>query len=192
MTPAKNQEEIVSKIKLICETAYEIFGEYPFGSYYFFLDFGFTPGEWDAMEHANSMRMTDTVDCDTQEKVSDLLRLAAHELFHAWNIKGMVPRELVSCDLTREVYCPSLWIAEGLASYYQYVILLRAGIISRDDFMRFFCEIISQYELGSGKEHMSLKEASRGSNGRGRRIRTVIIRQSRITGRAPLSDSFST
>jgi predicted metalloprotease with PDZ domain len=157
---AGDRSDVVAKIKKICEAAYDLYGEYPFRSYFFFFDFLSGPGEWDAMEHRNSMRFTDTVAYDTDEKIFEIERIAAHELFHAWNVRAVMPTELEWCDLTKEVYCPSLWIVEGSASYYQYMLLYRAGIMSRDRFRKKLCDIVSDFEASPGKDHMALSEAA--------------------------------
>ncbi len=155
-----DRSAIVGQIKRICEAAYDLFGEFPFKSYYFFFDFGYGPGEWDAIEHRNSMRFTDTVPYDTEYENSELLRIAAHELFHAWNVRAVMPAELVWCDLSKEVYCPSLWIVEGCASYYQYVLQLRAGILTRAQFRRKICDLVSIFEVSTGKELSSFRESA--------------------------------
>jgi predicted metalloprotease with PDZ domain len=158
--PKVERSAVIAKIKLICDAAYELFGEFPFRSYYFFFDFGYGPGEWDAMEHRNSMRFTDIDQYDTDEKIMEILRISAHELFHAWNVRATMPRELVWPDLSKEVYCPSLWIVEGSASYYQYILLLRSGILTRAQFRKRICDLIAIFEVSEGRKLISLKESA--------------------------------
>ena len=58
------------------------------------------------------------------------LDVAAHEFFHAWNVKRLRPRELGPFDYTQMVHTPSLWISEGITDYYAAVALARTGIFS--------------------------------------------------------------
>ena len=53
------------------------------------------------------------------------LYLLAHELFHAWN-----PQRLGTYENDR-LY----WFGEGVTDYYAYVLLLRAGLISLDEYV---------------------------------------------------------
>jgi len=46
------------------------------------------------------------------------LSVSAHEFFHAWNVKRIRPRPLGPFDYSQMVRTPSLWISEGLTSYY--------------------------------------------------------------------------
>jgi hypothetical protein len=59
------------------------------------------------------------------------LSLVAHELFHAWNVKRLRPREIVPGEYEVEQYTRSLGIAEGFTSYYAYLAMRRAGVTSR-------------------------------------------------------------
>lgn len=59
------------------------------------------------------------------------LGLASHEYFHLWNVKRLRPVELGPFDYENEVYTRSLWIAEGLTSYYGPLALARAKLASQ-------------------------------------------------------------
>jgi predicted metalloprotease with PDZ domain len=87
-------------------------------------------------------------------------RLMAHEFFHVWNGKGFHPQEFDAIDLSRETYTRSIWIIEGLTKYYQYVLMLRSGVIDRLGFRDIFRDLITNFELNPGKSVMSLEDAS--------------------------------
>jgi len=63
------------------------------------------------------------------------LSLASHEYFHLWNGKRLRPAELGPFDYEHEVYTRSIWSVEGITSYYQHLMLRRAGITSTADFL---------------------------------------------------------
>jgi phosphomannomutase len=56
--------------------------------------------------------------------------LAAHEFFHAWNVKRIHDAALGRLDYTRENYTRLLWLFEGFTDYLAHLIMLRAGVIS--------------------------------------------------------------
>jgi predicted metalloprotease with PDZ domain len=60
--------------------------------------------------------------------------IAAHEFFHAWNVKRIRPQALEPLDYAKEQYTRSLWFAEGVTSTYAAFTLERSGLWSKDQF----------------------------------------------------------
>jgi predicted metalloprotease with PDZ domain len=54
--------------------------------------------------------------------------LLAHEYLHLWNVKRLVPEELVHPTYDRPTHCESLWVAEGWTAYYDELVPTRAGL----------------------------------------------------------------
>lgn len=54
--------------------------------------------------------------------------LIAHEYLHLWNVKRLVPAELVDLRLDRPTHTTSLWVAEGWTAYYDDLLPTRAGL----------------------------------------------------------------
>ena len=154
------EKQLALHCKTLCDSAKIIFGEFPFSKYYFIFHSGFTPGMYDGMEHMNSCCITETKTINTENHLKKMITLAAHEFIHVWNIKCIRPYEFLSYDLTKETYTNSLWIVEGLTRYYQNVLQLRAGLISREKFRINFTYYISTYESKPGRNVMTLEEAS--------------------------------
>ena len=65
-----------------------------------------------------------------------LLGLISHEYFHTWNVKRLKPREFERIDFGRENYTRLLWFFEGFTSYYDDLLLLRAGLIDAPRYLR--------------------------------------------------------
>jgi predicted metalloprotease with PDZ domain len=154
------EQALALHCRAVCDAAGSIFGELPFPDYYFIFHFNYRPGEWDAMEHRNSTVITDTKMITNDELFMEKTILAAHELWHVWNIKCIQPCSLARFVFSKEMYTKSLWIVEGLTKYYQYVLLLRAGIISRKEFRDKLANVITLYESNPGRSVMSLEQAS--------------------------------
>lgn len=113
----------------------------------------------DGMEHLTSTQIVRGSSLD-DDRYEDLLTVAAHELFHAWNVKRLRPVELGPWDYTRENYTTSLWIAEGLTSYYADRILLRAGLLSPERFLDALERQIAVLQSTPGRKLLSLEQAS--------------------------------
>ena len=54
--------------------------------------------------------------------------LLAHEYLHLWNVKRLVPRDLVRPAYDRPTHSESLWVAEGWTAYYDELLPTRAGV----------------------------------------------------------------
>ncbi len=142
-------------------------GELPYSRYVFFFSLSPDLKHTDGMEHLNSCRVLlrmdiDSIDCDanTDPDYDNLIWLSAHEFFHTWNVKRLRPAGLGPFDYSREVYTPSLWIAEGWTSYYAYLSLVRTGIYTGDKFLYELASRITRYERDPGKKYRNLTEVS--------------------------------
>jgi len=74
----------------------------------------------------------------------------AHELFHEWN-----------ADQMRTSDGPLLWFSEGFTDYYARLLLLRAGLISLDDYARDFNAQLREYAESPSRNRRG-DEAARG------------------------------
>lgn len=92
--------------------------------------------------------------------VLDLLELAAHELFHAWNGKRLRPRALGPFDYRGENYTRELWLVEGLTSYYDRLIVLRSGEMPVRAFLRRTAADLGRLAAVPGRLVHSLADAS--------------------------------
>lgn len=99
-------------------------------------------------------------DDDSDAGVCDLLELASHELFHAWNIKRLRPRALGPFNYSAENYTRELWIAEGFTSYYDGLLVLRSGEISVKAHLGRLAESIGKLRDTPGARVQSLEESS--------------------------------
>ena len=88
------------------------------------------------------------------------LKLVSHELFHAWNGKRLRPAELGPFDYERENYTTGLWVVEGLTSYYESVLLARAGLMDEQTFLEHISEDIESLQTTPGREVHAASESS--------------------------------
>jgi predicted metalloprotease with PDZ domain len=88
------------------------------------------------------------------------LELASHEYFHAWNVKRLRPAELGPFDYETEVHTKSLWIAEGFTEYYGDLLVQRAGLVTRDEFLESLSSKIEELQTTPGRAVQSVELAS--------------------------------
>jgi predicted metalloprotease with PDZ domain len=89
-----------------------------------------------------------------------LLGLVSHEYFHTWNVKQLRPAEFTHYDYTGENYTQLLWFFEGFTSYYDDLLLLRAGLIDDATFIKLLNKTINQVLQTPGREVQAVAQAS--------------------------------
>ena len=73
--------------------------------------------------------------------LSQHLRTFAHELFHEWNPRRLGGFELIGGVEDERLY----WFSEGVTDYYASLLLLRAGLISLEDYAAGYNSLIKEY-----------------------------------------------
>ena len=138
----------------------------PFKDYYFI--FHVWPKTGGGLEHLNSTQINFTTDWNSTEPLPgttlnqyDLkLFVAAHEFFHAWNVKRLRPLPLGPFDYTQMVHTPSLWISEGLTSYYGSLSVERAGLVPPQQYLDGIARLITNFEAKPGRKERSIEDTS--------------------------------
>lgn len=106
----------------------QLMGGAPFKEYTFLFHIGpYSEVGGGGMEHANSTAIA----ASSEEGA---LEIAAHEFFHAWNVKRIRPQSLEPIDYTKEQYTRALWFAEGVTSAYASYTLERSSLWSKEQF----------------------------------------------------------
>lgn len=144
-----DKTRFVSDLTKMVETATSLIGEVPY-THYTFITIGSLGG---GMEHNNSCALSCTSpvsDTTNMEGYKEWLSFVTHEYFHLFNVKRIRPIALGPFDYDRECYTNMLWVSEGFTVYYEYLILNRAGIFTRDDCFKYFTENITGYENRPG------------------------------------------
>ncbi|MBD8725466.1 M61 family metallopeptidase [Oxalobacteraceae sp. CFBP 13708] len=88
------------------------------------------------------------------------LGLCSHEYFHTWNVKRIKPAVFAPYDLQVENYTPLLWLFEGFTSYYDDLMLVRAGIIGETTYFKLQAKTVCGVLRGSGRLKQSVAESS--------------------------------
>ena len=94
------------------------------------------------------------------EGYTTLLGLISHEYFHTWNVKQLRPAEFNPYLYDRENYTQLLWFFEGFTSYYDDVLLRRAGLLDDAGYLRLLNKTINQVMQTPGREVQSVAQAS--------------------------------
>lgn len=96
----------------------------------------------------------------TSDGYLKFLGLCSHEYFHTWNVKRIKPAVFAPYDLQVESYTPLLWLFEGFTSYYDDLMLVRAGIIKEATWFKLLGKTIGSVLRGSGRTKQSVADSS--------------------------------
>ncbi|CAB5495767.1 M61 family metallopeptidase [Bathymodiolus thermophilus thioautotrophic gill symbiont] len=97
---------------------------------------------------------------DITPEYTRFLALCSHEYFHAWWIKTIKPASFHKLNMSGENYTEQLWIFEGWTSYYDELSLLRAELLSVEQYLSLFAQTITKVQQGHGRYKQSLAASS--------------------------------
>ncbi len=136
----------------------KLWGALPY-DHYLFLNMITEAGG--GLEHKNStLLMTNRWTTRTRKAYVAWLELCSHEFFHTWNVKRLRPIELGPFDYQNEVYTRSLWIAEGFTDYYGELLVHRAGLSTREEYLEALSNQIEALQTTPGRLVQSAAGAS--------------------------------
>jgi len=148
----------VKDVEKIVRTVDAMWGQLPYDKYVFLNMITESGG---GLEHKNSvLMMTSRWATSTRPRYLGWLGTVSHEFFHAWNVKRLRPVALGPFDYEQENYTPGLWIAEGFTSYYGDLLLHRAGLSTRDEYLQGLGRTIASLQTSPGRLVQSADEAS--------------------------------
>ena len=149
---------LLKSLQKITATETALMQDAPAPRYTFILHF--PPQGSGGMEHRNGTAISFT-GADLKTNWLGLESMLAHEFFHAWDVKRIRPQALEPIDYVHGNDTRDLWFCEGLANTYQELVLLRAGLTSRDGFYDRVAAAIQQLQARPARHYQSVETAGR-------------------------------
>jgi predicted metalloprotease with PDZ domain len=135
------------------------FATVPYQQYVFILHLA--DGVYGGLEHAAStVCLCDKWGFGKQRDYERILGLITHEFYHTWNVKYIRPAPLGPFDYGQENYTRQLWLVEGATSYYDNLIMCRAGMITPQRYLELLADDIATVQRMPGRKVQSLADAS--------------------------------
>lgn len=135
---------------------YTFWGFLPFRKYVFLNVFRQGGG---GLEHLNSTLLTSSPK-STGGGDMRWLQYVSHEYFHAFNVKRLRPIQLGPFDYEHPPTTPSLWISEGLTTYYGNLMVSRGGLGTQQDVLNSLSKAITSVQTSPGRHVQTLEQAS--------------------------------
>lgn len=151
---------ILSSLQRITREETTLMQDLPFSHYTFLLHFPREGSSTGGMEHLNGTAIGISAS-DLRNNFPGFENVAAHELFHAWNVKRIRPQLLEPVDYIHGNDTRDLWFCEGITNTYAELVLLRAGLIDRDLFYRRMAAAIENLQVRSARTLQSVETSGR-------------------------------
>ena len=158
-------EARAEKLKRVHEQAVKVFG--PFPSHRFdYLTFVSDEVPGFGLEHHTctfiSMKSDTWTDCEKPD--GSKMGVIPHEYIHCWNGKLRVPEGLLTRNFHEAGVTDLLWVYEGLTSYMDDVLSVRAGLLTPDEYTHTITNNIMRYQLQSGRRWRPVVDTARGQS----------------------------
>jgi predicted metalloprotease with PDZ domain len=151
-------EKLKADMGKITQACTDVFGVNPNKEYTFIIH-NLTRGSG-GLEHLSSTTLQVNRWTYGEDTYKGFLSLVAHEYFHLWNVKRIRPKALGPFDYNNENYTNLLWVMEGFTSYYDELLLYRAGFYNEDEIMRKFSSSINSIENQPGNKVQPVAHSS--------------------------------
>ena len=166
--PSFDGKRLLADTQNICETAIHFWhdkGKPPIKNYLFMLNA--VHDGYGGLEHRNSTALIcgrrdlpRMGQAPATEGYTTLLGLISHEYFHTWNVKRLRPAEFSRYDYSQENYTELLWFFEGFTSYYDDLLLRRAGLIDDANYLKLLAKATNQVLQTPGRSLQTVAQAS--------------------------------
>ncbi len=147
--------------KIVRETI-PIFGELPrfdSGTYTFLSDY-LPWASGDGMEHRNSTVLSSPGALRSPAQRQGIIGTVAHEFFHAWNMERIRSKAIEPFDFEEANVSGELWFGEGVTTYYDDLIVHRAGLQSLEDLLESYAALINAVTLSPGRQLRTAEQMS--------------------------------
>ena len=166
--PSFDGKRLLADTQKICETAIRFWhgkGKPPIKNYLFMLNA--VHDGYGGLEHRNSTALIcgrhdlpRTGEARASDGYTTLLGLISHEYFHTWNVKRLRPAEFFRYDYSQENFTQLRWFFEGFTSYYDDLLLRRAGLIDDATYLKLLAKATNQVLQTPGRSVQTVAQAS--------------------------------
>jgi predicted metalloprotease with PDZ domain len=95
-----------------------------------------------------------------EEAQEELLGISCHELYHAWNVCRIRPKEFLPYDFSKETYTQAGLVLEGVTTYFGDLYLLKSKVYDLPTYLRHLEKIVQREAAHYGWKNASIEESS--------------------------------
>ncbi len=155
------ENKLVNDFRSFTDVQLSAMGSFPFDEYHFLIQA--TPHAfYHGVEHLKNtvLAIGPAVSLHRKDLYNELLGVASHELFHAWNIKTIRPVEMMPYDYTKENYAETGYVYEGITTYYGDLFLKQCGFFTDAEYLNEISIRINKHLNNEGRFNHSVAQSS--------------------------------
>jgi predicted metalloprotease with PDZ domain len=156
-----DESRLINQFTAFSSKMIQDFGEFPEPEYHFVFQLLSYP-HYHGVEHRRGTVITfgPAESLSDPEQMEELLGISCHELYHAWNVCRIRPKELLPYDFSKEAYSQAGLILEGVTTYMGDLYLLKSGVYDLPTYLKHLEKIISRESSHFGWKNYTIQESS--------------------------------
>lgn len=155
-----DEKKLIADFKNFTQVQLRTMQTFPFDQYHFLIQA--TPHSfYHGVEHLKNtvLAIGPAISLNRKDLYNELLGVASHELFHAWNIKTIRPIEMQPYNLSKENYAETGYVYEGVTTYYGDLFLKRSGFFTDDEYLNEVSIRINKHLNNAGRFNHSVAQS---------------------------------
>lgn len=156
-----DQQQFLDRFKSFSERLIQDFGEFPEKEYHFIFQLLPYP-HYHGVEHRRGTVITfgPAESLQESDQMEELLGVSCHELYHAWNVCRIRPKEILPYDFSKEAYLDAGLLLEGVTTYMGDLYLLKSGVYDLPTYFKHLEKIIARESASFGWRNHTIIESS--------------------------------
>ena len=156
-----DSSNFIHQLQAFTSRMMEDFGSFPEPEYQFIFQLLPYP-HYHGVEHRRGTVITfgPATSLQVEKALEELLGISCHELYHAWNVCRIRPKELLPYDFSKETYTKAGLVLEGVTTYFGDLYLLKSGAYDLPTYLRHLEKIVQREAAHYGWKNASIEESS--------------------------------
>ncbi|WP_111671723.1 M61 family metallopeptidase [Algoriphagus litoralis] len=156
-----DKDKFLESFMAFSEKLIQDFGEFPESEYQFIYQL-LTYRHYHGVEHRRGTVITFGPDesLADPDQLEELLGVSCHELYHAWNVCRIRPKELLPYDFSKETYTKAGLLLEGVTTYMGDLYLLKSGVYDLPTYLKHLEKILARESVSFGWQNHTIAESS--------------------------------
>lgn len=155
------QSQFLDHFKSFSAKLIQDFGEFPEPEYHFIFQLLSYP-HFHGVEHRRGTVITfgPAESLADPEQMEELLGVSCHELYHAWNVCRLRPKELLPYDFSKETYTKAGLLLEGVTTYMGDLYLLKSGVFDLPTYFKHLEKVLARESANFGWRNHTITQSS--------------------------------
>ncbi|MFN3999815.1 M61 family peptidase [Algoriphagus sp.] len=156
-----DQSQFSDHFEVFSSKLIQDFGEFPEPEYHFIFQLLPYP-HFHGVEHRRGTVITfgPAESLSEPEQMEELLGVSCHELYHAWNVCRIRPKELLPYDFSKETYTKAGLLLEGVTTYMGDLYLLKSGVYDLPTYFKHLEKVLARESASFGWQNHTIAQSS--------------------------------